>query len=432
MVPFSRSKRKFLLKSICSRATAVFVAGGLVLLSAALTSAQTFQVLHNFTGGADGNTPNGLAIDRAGNLYGTTGGPGNCVNGGVCGGVFKFARERSGWIFTSLYHFRGGSDGSWPNATVTIAPDGTLYGTTTSGGGGRCSYGGIPGCGTVYHLQPSSHICSSVSCPWNDTILYAFQPIPDVQNPYAEVTLDAAGNVFGTGTFGGGLYLYGGGVYKLTRSQGNWSYDLLHSFNGPDGARVYNPVLLDRAGNIYGTTDLGGENEDGVVFEMSSSGSGWTEDILHTFGPPPDGGGPEGLISDSAGNLYGAAGAGGAHGSGAVFELSPSGSGYTYSVLYDGFYSPVGGGGPRGPLVMDSAGNLYGTTSGTGRYSFGMTFELSPNGTGWTFTDLHDFTGTDDGESPQGILVVDSSGNIYGVTAGGGAYGFGVIWELTP
>jgi uncharacterized repeat protein (TIGR03803 family) len=121
-----------------------------------------------------------------------------------------------------------------------------------------------------------------------------------------------------------------------------------------------------------------------------------------------------------------------AHGSGAVFELSPSGSGYTYSLLYDAFYSPVGGGGPRSPLVTDSAGNLYGTTSGTGRYSLGMIFELSPNGTAWTFTDLHDFNGSDDGESPQGILVLDGSGNIYGVTAGGGAHDFGVIWELTP
>jgi hypothetical protein len=281
-------------------------------------------------------------------------------------------------------------------------------------------------------MQPQNHICGGVSCPWNETVLYAFQPIPNVVNPYAEVTLDAEGNIYGAGTFGGGLYLYGGGIYELSRLQNGWSYDLLFSFNGPDGARAYNLVLLDRTGNIYGSTILGGDDQHGVIFEMSPSGSGWTESTLHNFGAPPDGGGPAGgLISDSAGNLYGATGGGGAHGSGAAFELSPSGTGYTYSLLYDAFYSPVGGGGPRSPLVMDSSGNLYVTTSGTGRYSFGMIFELSPNGTGWSFTDLHDFNITD-GESPEGILVLDRGGNLYGVSAGGGAHSYGVIWELTP
>ena len=114
--------------------------------------AQTFRVLYNFTDGADGATPNGIAIDASGDLYGTTLSPGACFTGG-CGGVFRLARSESGWILSSLYHFQGGADGSWPHSAVTVASDGSLYGTTTAGGGGSCNLGDIPGCGTVYRLQ---------------------------------------------------------------------------------------------------------------------------------------------------------------------------------------------------------------------------------------------------------------------------------------
>jgi len=213
-------------------------------MTSQVTQGQTFQVLYNFTGAADGGGPNGVAIDRDGNLYGTTLLPGNCVFNGVCGGVFKLSRRGSGWILSSLYHFRGGDDGSWPNAGVTIGPDGTLYGTTTSGGGGPCTYGGIPGCGTVYHAQPPAHVCQAVSCPWAETVLHAFQGTGDVDNPYNDVTLDAAGNVYGAVTYGG-LFPEGGGVYSLTRSQGGWSYSLLDEFPGsPNGGESFAPLQL--------------------------------------------------------------------------------------------------------------------------------------------------------------------------------------------
>ena len=145
---------------------AAFALAVLVLLGAP-AQAQTFQVLHNFTGGADGYNGNGLTMDRAGNMYGSTRGPGYCYgDDGACGGVFKFSRAGSGWILSSLYHFRGGSDGSWPTSGVTIGPDGTLFGTTASGGNGaQCDYGDTPGCGTVYRLQPPSHACPAFSCP---------------------------------------------------------------------------------------------------------------------------------------------------------------------------------------------------------------------------------------------------------------------------
>jgi len=414
-------------------AFAFLLALALVVTTSQVTQAQTFQVLYNFTGGSDGGGPNGVAIDRNGNLYGSTLGPGNCVNGGVCGGVFKLSRRGSGWILSSLYHFRGGDDGSWPNAGVTIGPDGTLYGTTTAGGGGPCTYAGIPGCGTVYHMQPPAHVCQAVSCPWDETVLYAFQGGTDVGNPYNEVTFDATGNLYGAVTYGG-VFPYGGGVYSLTRSQGGWTYNLLYEFPGsPNGGESFAPLLFDQAGNILGTTLQGGTDGDGVVFKMVPSASGWSESVVHSFGYVPDAGGPfAGLISDSAGNLYGTTIGGGVHDNGAVYELSPTNGGYNYSVIYGGFYFPLNGnGGPRGGLVMDAAGNLYGTAYVVGRHGQGEIFELSPSANGWTFTDLHDFD-VSDGTGPQGDLGIDNNGNIYGVTVGGGAHGYGIIWEITP
>lgn len=397
------------------------------------SQAQTFQVLYNFTGGADGGGPNGVTIDRNGNLYGTTLEPGNCVVNGVCGGVFKLSRRGSGWTLNSLYHFRGGDDGSWPNAGVTIGPDGTVYGTTTSGGGGPCSYGGIPGCGTVYHMQPPANVCQAVSCPWDETVLYAFQGVNDVDNPYNDVTFDAAGNLYGAATYGG-LFPEGGGVYSLTHTEGGWTYNLLYEFPGaPNGGESFAPVRFDQAGNILGTTLEGGNDGNGVVFKMVPFGAGWDESVVYSFGPPPDAGGPfAGLISDVAGNLYGTTAGGGEHGNGAVYELSPASGGYNYSVIYGGFYNPeMGNGGPRSPLVMDAAGNLYGTTSSTGTNHDGEIFELSPTANGWIFSNLHNFD-VSDGINPQGDLAIDTNGNIYGTTIGGGAHGYGVIWEITP
>jgi uncharacterized repeat protein (TIGR03803 family) len=407
----------------------------LLLLIATGAQAQTFHVLYNFTDGRDGANPNGLAMDRAGNFYGTTHGPGYCFGeNGACGGVFKFARSGSGWILTPLYLFRGGSDGSWPNAGVTIAADGSLYGTTSSGGnGGSCNYGDTPGCGTVYHLQPPPNRCASFVCDWNDTVLYAFHGYSDLQTPYAEVTLDQAGNLYGTAIYGG-AYSFGGGVYKLTPSQSGWAYDFLYNFTGtPDGSTPYDAVVFDQAGNMYGTTANGGVYNNGAIFKMSPSGSGWSESIVHSFGNSPDGSYPlAGLISDAAGNLYGTTAGGGLNGSGTVYELSPAHGGYTYSVLYDGFNSPYGSGfGPQCKLVMDRAGNLYGTQYGGGANQQGMIFKLTPGNGGWTFTDLHDFNFTD-GSSPDGDLAMDAAGNLFGTTAGGGSTNGGVIWEITP
>lgn len=413
----------------------------LAILAAILTTvpsaqAQTFQVIHSFTNGQDGAVPNGLTIDRSGSLYGTTSGPTDCYT--RCGNVYKFSSHGLGWILSPLYAFRGGSDGNRPLATVTIAADGSLYGTTAAGGGGGgCDFGGLSGCGTVYHLRPPAEVCTAVNCPWTNTILHAFTGYPDLNSPSSEIVFDQAGNLYGSSGYGGpypiGLGL--GGVYELTLSQGSWSYSIAYAFPGtPNGWGPFGAVLLDQAGNIYGTTYGGGAYTYGTVYKMTHAGSGWNEAILYSFGDgQTDGIGPIiGLTSDSAGNLYGSTPDGGLNDNGEVFQLSPLNGGYTYSVLYYGFGPAHGqGGGPDSKLVMDRAGNLYGTQFGGGANGDGIIFKLTPGNDGWTFTDLHDFDSSD-GYHPAGNLVLDSNGNLYGTTYGGGAYGDGVIWELTP
>ncbi len=413
-----------------SLASLVSLAVLATLLAAAPTArAQTFQVLHNFTGGADETSPwGGLTIDRSGHLYGTTIGPLGCT--AACGTVYEFSHQGSGWILSTLYAFRGGQDGTIPYATVAIAADGSLYGTTIAGGLLDGCLGN--GCGTVYHLQPPASFCHSVSCPWNETVVYRFQNCANLFEPQDGVALDQAGNIFGAPTYGGlGCQddnFGGGGVFELTPSQGGWNYQIIHLFSGnPDGCTPLGTVMVDQAGNIFGTTTVCGANGDGSVYEVSPSGSGWNESIVHSFDGSDGRDSWAGLISDSAGNLYGTTVYGGSNNSGVVFELSPSNGSYTYSVLYN--FS--GGSGSLSPLSMDTAGNLYGVKYTGGVNDLGLIFRLTPGSGGWTFTDLHDFSGSD-GSYPVGSLALDADGSLYGTTEDGGANGYGVIWEVTP
>ena len=386
---------------------ALAVVCGLTMAALQSAQAQTFTVLHSFNG-VDGNLVEaGPILDRAGNLYGTT------TSGGQhdYGSVYKLSHAGSGWLFDPLYSFTLHGDGGFPGqGGLTIGPDGTLYGTA----------------GNIFNLGPPARTCRSVMCVWRFTALYTFQGGTDGENPNGAVVFDAAGNIYGT-TVSGGDHGFGT-VFQATRSGGTWTETVLYSFDGPHGATPTASVILDSNGNLYGTTSAGGAHAWGTVFELTPSGSGWTEQVLYNFTNGNDGRSPAGgVIFDSAGNLYGSAQNNGQNFGGTVFKLSPSiGGNWTFTLLY----SLSGRGGPGDHLTMDSAGNLYGTTYQDGIYEQGSVFELSPSSGGWIYSDLHDFTGGDDGALPIGAVALDAAGNIFGTTSQGGR-GTGVIFEIT-
>lgn len=395
----------------------------LLLFFAALpAAAQTFTVLHTFTDGQDGAQPfAGLAIDRNGTLYGTTasGGINNCVTG--CGLVYRMMKRGSGWLFTTLYQFQGEPDGNYPQA-ITISPNGTLYGMTFEGGQGNCAYG-TTGCGTIYNLRPPASFCHSASCFWNETVLHRFtgSEFGDGATPVGgQLTFDAHGNFFGT-TSGGGTYTYGT-VFEMSPSQGSWTETVLYSFSGGGSGGWGYPesgVLLDASGNLYGTTTLQNQYAGGVLYELSPSGGSWTGNVLHAFECSGDEGCvPGGLIYDPAGNVYAGTPAGGANGGGTAVEFQPS-LGWSLNTLFS--FNGDAGGGPIGYLAMDAAGNLYGATNADGDHLVGTVFKLTPSsGGGWTMTILHTFTGGSDGAYPRSGVVLDAQGNIYGTAGNGG------------
>jgi uncharacterized repeat protein (TIGR03803 family) len=386
----------------------------LILLLLLPAQAQTFSVLHTFTG-SDGAFPySGVTIDAAGHLYGTTSRGGSTQNGVA----YELKHAGSGWTESILHNFGSGSDGIVPYAAPVVGPSGILYGTASIGGSGN---------GVVYSLQPPPTVCTTVTCPWTERLLWTFQGADGSLPAYGALTFDQSGNGYGTTQYGGSSN--NGTVYEVSRQGQQWIETLLYSFGTgqTDGTWPLHNVVFDRVGNLYGTTYQGGTNGGGAVFELSPSGSGWTEQIIANF---PAGSAPQaGLIIDSAGNLYGATDGVGTS-SAEVFELSPSGNGWTLSTLHS-FTTNRFDFGPVGNLVMDHSGNLYGATYSLGSHSEGNIFELTPSGSGWTYTDLYDFTGGSDGSGPIGDLNIDASGNLYGTTQSGGS-GMGVVWKLAP
>jgi uncharacterized repeat protein (TIGR03803 family) len=401
-----------------------------VLLGLALVTAQaqTFTVLHTFSGGEDGANPlAGLTIDRAGNLYGTA-----SLGGVGYGNVFKLAHQGSGWVLNPLYQFLGLPDGFFPEARVVFGPDGTLYGTTFYGGiaGSGCLQGGAVQCGTVFHLRPAPTACTTALCSWTETQLHEFNNYPSLFWPnFGDLIFDQAGNLYGAAFSGGHA---AGGVFQLTPSNGGWTETDIYDFPARGGgAQPAGGVIEDSVGNLYGTTsgEPAGGNY-GSVYELTPSGSGWTVSTLYTFQNGSDGGAPRAdLIMDSAGNLYGTTSVGGPGVGGTVWDLSPSGSGWNFSVIYS---FPGSTFGPFSPVLMDAEGNLYGTTLAGGAYQQGSVFKLTHSNSSWTYTSLHDFTGDSDGRSPYGHLIFDASGNLYGTAGWGGSSGNGVVWEITP
>ena len=401
-------------KALRGAAAALALTCALAVFAAGPAQAQTFTVLHTFTG-PDGLTPySGVTLDRGGNLYGTTYGGG--ASG--LGTVYQLKRHGSSYVHNQLHAFKAGSDGDQPYGGVAFGPDGALYGT---------SNGAAENAGTVFSLQPPFSFCRSVLCSWIHNVLYDLANGGNAAPFYGQPALDAAGNIYATSAFGGSNEY--GTVYEVSRSGSGWTGTTLYFFQADDADYPAHNVILDSSGNLYGTTAGGGDDE-GAVFELERSGSGWVEHLLVSFGAPGTCTGYtiSGLIMDPAGNMYG--GTTGDGTTACVFELSPSANGWQFTVLYT-FTISNGGQGPVGNLVADSNGTLYGTTEGLGAYGLGNIFKLSPSGNGWIYTDLYDFSNNGDGEYPTGDLTIDSEGNLYGTNIGD-ASGHGVVWKLAP
>ena len=390
------------------------------LSSVSMGWGQTYQVLYTFTGGADGAFPfTGLIRDSAGNLYGTTAGE-------KTGTVFKLSPHGKFKLLQSFAVPEGIYD--WPFSALARDSKGNLYGTIY--------YGGTDNLGMVYKLDKDD----------NFSALYNFTEPWDYVGggPLGPPILDAAGNLYGAA--GGNGKCNGGGpvcgvIFELSP---NGDETVLHGFSRPrNGDYPEAGLVRDTAGNLYGTTMGGGHAGNGIVFKLDSSGN---ETVLHTFMGKPDGAKPQfGLIQDKVGNLYGVTPEGGKLGCesnltcGVIFKVDTSGN---ETILYS-FTGGSDGGNPYGPLIMDTAGNLYGVASfgklSNGDPGFGVIFKLAPSG---KETVIYTFTGGSDGLGPTG-LVMDSAGNFYGTTAGGGNLndcippgglgdGCGVVFKLTP
>jgi uncharacterized repeat protein (TIGR03803 family) len=318
-------------------------------------------IIHNFLFAGDGGLPyGGLAMDAAGNLYGTAayGGDLNCPQG--CGTVFKLSptSNLNNWNFSTLYSFKNGADGKTPLGAPAVDRAGNVY-ATSSDGGDSC---GFYGCGAVIEIPAGGG---------GARIVHAFQGANDGGSSfYNSITVDAAGDIYGANTLGGTNGT--GVVYKLSRGSGDmWKETVLYNFLPTDTYNVFTPTL-DSAGNVYGTTRLGGTNNLGTVIELSQSGNVWTNKVLYNF-TSSDGGFPiGGVVFDSKGNLYGLT-------QSKAYEISPVSGGWQETLLTA--FNPATSGTLQGNLVVDSSGNLYGTTSvseGDGPLVPGIVFELTP------------------------------------------------------
>jgi uncharacterized repeat protein (TIGR03803 family) len=399
----------------------------------------TESLLHsfsNFNRGVEPNAP--LLFDAAGHIFGTTPSGGN--GGGV---VFRLNNRDGVWNYEAAYTFKlydpqhGVTDGQTPQGLV-MDNAGNFYGSTS--GGGTCAASPTGGCGTIFKLTPNS------GGGLTEHILYDFCPQTinclDGAGPQGGLIFDAAGNLYGV-TPGYGAH-NGGTVFKVDPSGVETVLYSLPFKPTTDVAYPTGPLLFDAVGNLYGTALDGGvitascPQGCGGAFELSpTTGGAWTERVLYLFTGGNDGAEPTGnLVIDSAGNLYGTASIGGNAGFGVAFQLTPTTSGPYQLTTIHSFQGGSDGIDPTSGLTRDTAGNLYGVTGGggtlAGSAADGTVFELSPmTGGGWSESILHSFGAGTDGFIPFGPVILDGAGNIYGTTELGGVPDGGIVFELT-
>ena len=460
--------------SSCKRDLAFSLLAAITLLVSLSASAQwNEKVLHDFQAIPDGSQPaGGVIFDSAGNLYGTTydGGAEGCHI--ACGTVFQLQPQGGGvWTENILYVFKGndGNDGELPAGGLISDQLGNLYGVTAYGGSGDCNLLGIVvGCGTVFEMSPPAQAGGA----WTETVLYSFQGRSDGYLPTGDLTFDRQGKLFGATQFGGGdgscdapYYQACGTVFGLSPPKmkgGTWAEEVLYSFKGipqglqvGDGASPNGGLLLDNEGAIYGTTYHGGDNYlqqgdciqggetgCGTVFELTppqGNGGKWTESLLHVFTYLEDGYFPAaGLTFDGNGYLYGTT-------QSTAFRLDPiseESDRWSETILYT-FDADVFN--PNAALILDKAGNLYGTSEAGGCHQgcHGSVYRLNrpeKKGEAWTLTILYAFLGPPgDGGDPAASLVY-KDGSLYSTTqmggiqgdCPGGLEGCGSVFEISP
>jgi uncharacterized repeat protein (TIGR03803 family) len=401
------------------RTTFAALAG--VTICAGVAFAQTESVIHSFSLTNDGQSPGSeLLLDASGTLYGTTS---FSSEGEFNGTVFSLVPSGGSWNESVLAFVAGN-----PGGGLIEDSSGNLYGVTTNGG--------AVDAGSVYELSPSGgswsmnvlySFCDPKSCE------------QDGSYPVGELVPDASGNLYGVTESGGkkpkGCPQQGssgaGTLYKLSSAGGSWTKSILYKFDKTIGCFPLG-LHMDSTGAIFVTTSGGGAHNGGTVVELAKHGSKWTATVVHSFGKGTDGVTPnDGLDEDASGNLYGTTRAGGDDGDGVVFELSQVGGTWKETVLYS-FAGAADGSRPLDGVHIDTAGVVRGTTVEGGTNNAGVAFTLTQSGGTWSEAVFHNFGSGSDGAGPWARLVEDGSGNLYGTTRGGGTSGIGTVFEITP